>query len=72
VALFRASSSLAPGAADPTAGWGALAGAAPRVLEADHYSLLHPPVLDRLVEQPQSDLMTAERAQALQEPLRSE
>jgi thioesterase domain-containing protein/acyl carrier protein len=72
VTLFRASASLAPGAADLTAGWGTLAGAAPRVLEADHYSLLHPPVLDRLVEQLQSDLMTAERTQALQEPLLSE
>jgi hypothetical protein len=81
VALFRASGSLAPGAVDPTSGWGTLAGGtAARLLDADHYSLLYQPVLDALVEQLQSELRIAEgeglstghRSREVQEPVLSE
>jgi amino acid adenylation domain-containing protein len=56
VALFRASGSLAPEATDPTRGWSALADARVHLLDADHYSLLQRPALDRLVEHLRSDL----------------
>jgi thioesterase domain-containing protein len=60
VSLFRAGASLAPGAADPTAGWSALVRAEVHLIEADHYSLLQRPALDRLVEHLQDGLARAE------------
>jgi amino acid adenylation domain-containing protein len=60
VALFRASGSLAPGTTDPTWGWSALARAEAHLFEADHYSLLQRPALERLVEQLRSDLTAVE------------
>ncbi len=62
VTLFRASASLAPGATDPALGWSALARAQAHLFDADHYSLLQRPILDRLVEQLQGDLAVVEGA----------
>jgi amino acid adenylation domain-containing protein len=58
--LFRASGSLAPGATDPTLGWSALTRAEVHLLDADHYSMLQRPILDRLVEQLRSHLKRVE------------
>ena len=44
----------------PRLGWAALTGAAARLFDADHYSLLQEPALDRLVEHLQSDLAAVE------------
>jgi thioesterase domain-containing protein len=60
VALFRASASLAPGATDLTGGWSLLARTEAHLIpDANHFSLLQMPALDRLVEQLQSDLALA-------------
>jgi thioesterase domain-containing protein len=51
VTLFRAGASLGPGATDLTAGWGRLARTDTHLIpDADHFTLLQAPVLDRLVE----------------------
>jgi thioesterase domain-containing protein/acyl carrier protein len=61
VTLFRAGASLAPGAADLTSGWGQLARTESHLLlDADHFSLLKSPALDRLVEHLESDIAAVE------------
>jgi thioesterase domain-containing protein len=57
VLLFRASASLAPGAADLTAGWGLLARTEAHLIpDANHFSLLQMPALHRVVEHLESAL----------------
>jgi len=58
--LFRASASLAAGAADLTAGWGALADIETYLLNADHQSVVRQPALAGLVEHLQRDLARIE------------
>jgi thioesterase domain-containing protein len=60
VTLFRAGASLPPGETDITSGWGRLARTEAHLFpDANHYSLLQGPALDRLVEQLRSDLARA-------------
>jgi amino acid adenylation domain-containing protein len=57
VTLFRAGASLPPGETDITSGWGVLARMEAHLFpDANHYTLLQGPALDRLVEQLRSDL----------------
>jgi hypothetical protein len=60
VTLVRASASLPPGTTDLTLGWGALVHPETHLVDADHFSLLRSPALDRLVELLQSDFTMAE------------
>ncbi|HJX28230.1 MAG TPA: amino acid adenylation domain-containing protein, partial [Thermoanaerobaculia bacterium] len=61
VVLFRASASLAPGATDLTGGWGLLARTEAHLIpDANHFSLLQMPALDRLVEPLESALAAFE------------
>ncbi|HVR96077.1 MAG TPA: hypothetical protein VMW27_05650, partial [Thermoanaerobaculia bacterium] len=66
VTLFRAGASLAPGAADLTAGWGRLARTEAHLIsDADHFTLLQTPALDRLVEHLESALAAVEASPEL-------
>ena len=59
--LFRASASLAPGAADLTSGWGLLARTEAHLIpDANHFSLLQMPALHRVVDHLESALATVE------------
>jgi thioesterase domain-containing protein len=60
VILFRARTSLAPGAADPTSGWSALARTEAHLVDSDHASMLRGPALDHLTEQLAKDLAMLE------------
>ncbi|HSG40710.1 MAG TPA: thioesterase domain-containing protein, partial [Thermoanaerobaculia bacterium] len=61
VLLFRASASLAPGAADLTGGWCQLARTETHLIpDTNHFSLLQRPALDRLVEPLKSALASFE------------
>jgi thioesterase domain-containing protein/acyl carrier protein len=61
VTLFRAGASLAPGTTDLTSGWRRLARTEAHLIpDADHFSLLQTPALDRLVEHLESALAAVE------------